>query len=156
MNITSEWDRSGQEVRVRTITITIDPEDDPDGHINGLVSRERLEAFLRAYARPGDYGAPEDAEDARLLLQRFAFVAAMCARRLEGMQLAARDQWGMGWGTIANARESSRSTVKYQITATREQYADQGAWYDAAGLHLGTPGDAVAALEDTARQDDGE
>ena len=156
MNITSDWDRDGQQMRVRTITITLDPEDDPDGHINGLVSRERLEAFLRAYARPGDYGAPGDAEDARLLLQRFAFVAAMCARRLEGMQLAARDQWGMGWGTIANARESSRSTVKYQITTAREHYAEQGAWYDEDGLHLGTAAGAMAALEAAARQDDGE
>ena len=52
----------------------------------------------------------------------FAFVAKMCASRLEGMQLEARDRWGMSWGTIARAVEESRSTVKGQILNARARY----------------------------------
>ena len=88
--------------RPQTITITLTPEDDPAGHIVGLLIRERLEAFLRCYPRPTEeYAGCADEHEARDLLLKFAFVAKMCASRLEAMQLEARDRWGMSWGTIA-------------------------------------------------------
>lgn len=139
--------------RPETITISLDPGDDPDGHIMGLLVRGRLEAFLTAYPRPGDpYTGCADDADARDLLLRFAFVAQMCASRLDGMQLEARDRWGMGWGTIASAVDGSRQTVKDQILRTRRSYIDAGYWYDAAGLHRGTPEEAYAATERAASQ----
>lgn len=142
---------------IRSITITLDPEtDDPDGHIAGLILRGRLDAFLRAYARPGDLGAPADPGDAYALLTAFGFVTAMCTNRLEAMQVAARDQWLMGWGTIAAALESSRSTVKSRIQATRRRFVDSGVWYDPAGIHAEDPDTARQAVKRAFVADDEE
>jgi hypothetical protein len=142
VNITAAGDGDGG----RTVTIRLAPADDPDGHILRLLTTGRLESFLRAYARPGDLGAPEDAEEARELLLGFAFVAGMSEGRMDAMLLAARDQWDMSWGRIARACDAPRQTVKDAILRIRRQYAEQGAWYDADGLHRGTPGQAAAAL----------
>lgn len=131
--------------RAQTITITLDPSDDPDGHIMGLLVRERLDAFLRCYPRPGDLGSPGDPDDAQILLQRFAFVTGMCSSRLDAMLVAARYQHHLGWGTIATAAELPRSTVRDHILATRDRYADDGIWYDPAGLRRGTPEEARRA-----------
>jgi hypothetical protein len=132
--------------RAETITISLTPEDDPDGHIVGLLMRDRLEAFLAAYPRPADgFAGCRTQDEAYTRLTAFAFVANMCASRLDGMQLEARDRWGMGWGTIASAVDSSRQTVKDQILRIRRSYIDSGAWYGAAGLHRGTPAEAYEA-----------
>jgi hypothetical protein len=155
MEIKAKWGKAGDgpEKRVTSITIEVGPGDDPDGHISGLISRGRLEAFLRAYARPHDLGAPEDKGEAYALLSGFAYVANMCTDRREAMQLAARDQWGMGWGTIAAAAERSRSTVKGQVQSARTRYAEVGDWWDAGGLHHGTPEQAAGAGLRARRQD---
>lgn len=147
MNITWQMDQGqGDTARPARIVIDLAPEDDPDGHLTGLLLRGRLAAFLRAYARPGDLGAPESASDAYDLLSAFGYVTNMCNSRLEAMQLAARDQWCMGWGTIAAAVELARSTVKGRIQATRERFAERGVWYDLTGVHRADP---VTALEAT-------
>jgi hypothetical protein len=138
----------GPERAVSSITITLAPGDDPLGMIGGIILRDRLEAFLRVYATPGDLGNPADAADAVRLLAAVSEVYAMTGTRLEAMQLAARDQWNMGWGSIATAMDRSRSTVKGQVQAIRRRYEDDGLWYDLDGLHCG---DRLTAAEQTGR-----
>lgn len=121
----------------KTITITVEPSDDPHGHINGLLLRERLEAFLVVFANASNYPADATAEDIRDLLLRFGYVANATGPRLDGLLLAARDQFGLGWGTIANALDRPRTTVKERIVKLRREHAAMGAYYDADGLHLG-------------------
>lgn len=153
---TTKRDNPGTESRVRQIVIDLNPADDPDGHLAGLLVRGRLEAFLRAYPQPGTHGSPASAGDAYDLLSRFAFVAEMCQARLEGMQLAARDQWGMSWRTIAAAVEGKTTTVKRQILKQRGETAALGYWYDVDGLHTGTVYQAADAFDGAVRQDDDE
>jgi hypothetical protein len=139
------------ERRLTSITIHLAPAEDPDGHLVGLVQRERLAGALTAYARPLDYGtAGMSRAEFTVALARVAFVANMLDRRREGMELAARDMHRIGWGTIADAVEAPRSTVRDRITETREVYAEHGAWWDASGVHLGSPAEARAAIGNTA------
>jgi hypothetical protein len=76
----------------------------------------------------------------------FAAIASPAVRQLGKMQLAARDQWGFGWGTIANAVGVPRSTVRGQIETARRYYATSGIWFDQDGEHKGTAEQAAAAL----------
>lgn len=148
MNITwtpGEPLADGTGRRARTITITLDDADDPAGHIVGLLMRDRLEAFLRCYPRPGDLAYQAGPDDAQDLLQRFAFVTGMCTSRLDAMLVAARYQRDLSWQTIATATELPRSTVRDHILATRDRYADDGVWYDTDGVHRGAPEEAHAA-----------
>src|SRR5262249_7085947 len=132
VKITHRETRDGSEV----ITITLSRQgDDPRSYIEILASQGLLAAFLRAYGRPDDLGGPASVDEARDLLTRFAYVVRRASDRLEDMQLAARDQWHMGWGAIATAVDLSRSTVKGQIQATRIHCAGKGSWYDATGRH---------------------
>jgi hypothetical protein len=76
----------------------------------------------------------------------FADIASPAVRQLGKMQLAARDQWGFGWGTIASAVGVPRSTVRGQIETARRYYATFGTWFDQDGEHKGTAEEAAAAL----------
>jgi hypothetical protein len=71
----------------------------------------------------------------------------LCNSRLEHLEVAARDQWNLGWGTIASAEDRPRSTIRERIRAARRRYADQGAWFTAQGLQLGTSEQAYAAIQ---------
>lgn len=140
--------------RTSSISITLEPEDDPDGYIVGLLMNDRLAAFLACFAHTSKFPA-EDALDAREVLMRFAYVHYHCRGRMEMLQLAARDQFGLGWGTIANAVEGSRSTVKGQILAARDRSAESGYFWDPAGLHHTDPATArtAALMADIGRED---
>jgi hypothetical protein len=133
------------ERRASQIVITIDAGEDPDGHIVGLLMRDRLETFLRIYPRPMEFPA-EDAAYARSMLGEFAFVAGICRNRMEMLLLAARDQYGLSWAVIADQAEMNRSTARDHVMATRKQFAEMGWWFDGAGAHQGTPEEASAAL----------
>jgi hypothetical protein len=136
MRITSKSTDDGGLV----VTITLSrQDDDPRSCLDILAGQGLLQAFLRAYGRPDDLGGPDSMDEASDLLTRYAYVVRRAQDRLEDMQLAARDQWGLGWGAIARAVDLSRSTVKGQIQASRARYADNGLWYDAAGRHQATP-----------------
>ncbi len=76
---------------------------------------------------------------------RFARIVNGAAARLGELQLAARDQWGFGWGTIATAVGLSRSTVRGQIETARRDLAAKGTWFDQDGKHDGTPAEAASA-----------
>jgi hypothetical protein len=138
------------------IIIDLAPEDDPDGLLAELGLSGQLEAFLRAYPRPGDLGKPADPDEALDLLAKFARVHDGSAGRLEEMMLAARDQWRHGWGAIATAAGLPRSTVKGRIVTARERRAQIGQWYDARGFHLASPERARRAAEEARHRDDGE
>jgi hypothetical protein len=145
VNITWQITTEGGYPRPALIAIELDPEDDPDGRVADLLVRGHLAAFLRLYARHDDLGAADSAEEAYSLLTAFGAITAMCNSRLEAMQLAARDQWRMGWGRIAKAVVVARSTVKDRIQATRERYSEEGHWYDGGGFHTGSPEAARSA-----------
>lgn len=141
-------DGEGDKQRMARITIELAPEDDPHGFLVGLVWRKRLEAFLQAFAKPAEYGATEyDTKEFQDLLDRFGYIGYHVALRLDGMMLAARDWFGIGWGTIATTVERPRQTVKDQITASRREAANAGHWYDSAGLHEGSGIEACAAID---------
>lgn len=142
MRLAHQYSEDG---RLTQITVHLAPEDDPELYLGQLIDTGLLWHFLRAYARPRDLGAPGSAEDAYRLLEAFAYITDKCNSRLEAMQLAARDQWRMGWGRIATAVHLARSTVKGRIQAARDRYAQQGIWYDADGIHQGTPEAARSA-----------
>jgi hypothetical protein len=149
-------EQDGETMRLRSITIELDRDDDPDGHLVGLCVRGRLEAFLQTYPRPGDlgWGSGITVGTARSLLGGLSFVTGMCDGRLEAMMVAARDWMGMTWGEIASATDQDRSTVRRHIIRERDLMAGSGAWYDLAGLHTG---DKEKALEHAraARETDG-
>jgi hypothetical protein len=154
-----EWEL-GHELADKTrrpskIEITLEPDDDPDGYIVGLLMQERLGDFLSCFANTRRFPAADKLE-AREVLMHFAYVASHCAGRLEMLQLAARYQFGLGWGTIANAVEGSRSTVRDQILAARERAADRGWWWDDGGLNHSDPATArtAAKMMDIVRGDD--
>lgn len=88
-------------------------------------------------------GSRDDAKDR---LGRFARIASAAGEQLERLQLAARDQAGLGWGTIAAAVGVSRSTIRGQIQSTRRDYAAQGRWFDSRGEHQGTADETASAL----------
>lgn len=149
MDITWRMD-DGEDDRRRLaeVTIKLVPEDDPHGYLVGLLWHKRLEAFLQIFAKPAEYGATgHDAAEFRDLLNRFGYVGYHVAMRLDGMMLAARDWFGIGWGTIATTVERPRQTVKDQIIANRKESARIGHWYDSAGLHEGTGTEASAAID---------
>jgi hypothetical protein len=141
MRITRKNAGSGRQ----TITVTLDAHDDPASLIANLADSGRLAGFLRVYGRPGDLGGPSSQDEARELLEQLAAVTRRAEDRLEDAQLAARDQWGLGWGAIATAVDLSRSTVKGQIQASRSRCAGDGIWYDAGGRHEKTPAAAHEA-----------
>jgi hypothetical protein len=142
MNITRQY---SEDSELTQITVHLAAGDDPELYLEQLVEAGLLGHFLRAYARPGDLGAPDSAENAYRLLEAFAYITDKCNSRLEAMQLAARDQWRMGWGRIATAVHLARSTVKGRIQAARDRHAQQGIWYDADGINRGTPEAARSA-----------
>jgi hypothetical protein len=107
--------------KIAQIIIDLKPEDDPCDGITELLAKGWLEAFLRAYPRPDDLGKPADAAEALNLLTGVARLHNRCAERLDEMMLAARDQWGHGWGTIATAVNLPRSTVKGRIQVASER-----------------------------------
>jgi hypothetical protein len=123
MKIAINGGRPGRSTETITVTLNL-PDDDPNGHLRALLATGQLEALLRVCAQPTDLGAPDDRGEALALLERFAEVTRTCADRLQAMQLAARDRWGMTWGTIATAVDLSRSTTKGQIEAARARQAN--------------------------------
>jgi hypothetical protein len=141
--------------RLARITITFTPEDDPHGYLVGLVWNKRLEAFLRVFAKPAEWGATGYSEqEFRDLLNAAGYVDYHFRGRLEGMMLAARDQYGMGWGTIAATLERPRQTVRDQIRAIRRDFARQGSWYDSSGFHHGGGRDALEVCAGTERHEE--
>lgn len=154
INWTIDREDVHSEGHVSRIVIDLEPGDDPDQHIAGLLIRGRLEAFLRTYPKPVDLGSPANAADALELLSGLSFVTGMCQARLEAMQLAARDQWQLGWGSIASAVESSRTTVKRQILKARGELAAKGGWYDPAGFHLGSVHESASAFDGALQRDE--
>jgi hypothetical protein len=131
----------------RTITITYHPDEDPDGWIQGLITRDYLGDFLAAYALAGDglTGCGSD-DAARWRLRALAYVTHQADGRLGGALLQARDQYRMGWTSIAAAVDLPRQTVKDRIVRTRQRHAAKGYWFAADGLHHDTPDAAHAAL----------
>jgi hypothetical protein len=135
----------GGTQRPARIVIDLGPQDDPDGHIADLLVGGDLAAFLRLYARAGDFGGAASADEAYRLLAGFGHITALCNMHLDDLQLAARDQWRMGWGQIAEAVHSARSTVRDRIQAARKRCAEVGHWYDVGGFHRGSPEAARSA-----------
>jgi hypothetical protein len=111
-------------------------------------ARERLEflAEFAGYVSDLSRISAGTRDDVLEHLGWFAAIASPAVRQLGKMQLAARDQWGFGWGTIANAVGVPRSTVRGQIEAARRYYAASGIWFDQDGEHKGTAEEAAAAL----------
>ncbi len=141
--------------RTSEITITMEADEDPDGYIVGLLMNQRLGDFLKVFAQTGAFPA-EDELEALDVLMHFAYVAHHCQARLDMLQLAARDQFGLGWGTIATAVEGNRSTVRGQILAARNRAAESGYFWDQNGLHHTDPATArtAALMTDIALGDD--
>lgn len=141
--------------RTSSIEISLDADDDPDGYIVGLLQYGRLEAFLKCFPFLDRFPA-EDKLDAREMLMNFAYVANHCQGLLGTLQLAARDQFGLGWGAIASAVEGNRSTVRGQILAARDRAAERGYFWDPDGLHHTDPATArtTALMADIGRDED--
>ena len=131
----------------RTITITYHPDEDPDGWITGLITRDYLGDFLTAYALAGEgLTGCSTTDDARARLAALAYVTHQADGRLGGALLQARDQFRLGWTRIATAADMPRQSVKDRIIRTRRKHAAIGYWFAADGLHHGTPDAAHAAL----------
>lgn len=134
---------SGPGRPAQTITIVIEPGEDPLAHLNGLFVTGRLEAFLRVYSGV-NAAEPRDKEDAQTLLVRFGFVANMVTANLNDLLWASRDTIGLSWRTMATLTEQPPSTVRRWVDKWRTRSADSGYWRDANGLHKGTVADAKA------------
>lgn len=137
--------RSGIPER-QTITIEIEAGDDELGLINGLIIRERLDAFLRVWAQPSTLGNPQDEDEAYSLLSRFAFMAVSAESRLDDLLWACRDTLGWTWDKIAGASDLHPSAVRRRVAKTRERAAEGGRWRDRTGYHEGNRADARAEL----------
>lgn len=116
-----------------TITIEIEPGDDPDGFINGLILRERLDAVLSLVGRGSD--AAETRGDVAHLLVRGRSVSERLDASIEGVMWVARDTLEMTWKEIADAAERPKGSVRSIVERVRRARADQGYWRDAEGLH---------------------
>lgn len=143
----------GTAARPARVTIELAPSDDPAGRIAEMLADGELEAFLRAYGRDTDLGAPANAADALDVLTKFGHVHNRSIGRLKGLMLAARDQWGYGWGTIAQAVGMPRTTVKERIQTARQNYAAMGQWYDADGYHHASTDTAQNAIRPACERD---
>ncbi|MFF5265123.1 hypothetical protein ACFY4C_40085 [Actinomadura viridis] len=118
------------------IIIGLDEADDPSGVLYEALIRGRLETLLTVLGRPANGGVSTE-QELKDTLWDFAFMAYTSGARLDDLLLRARDQYGLGWGTIATLADRPRSTIKDRITSTRRAYAAEGQWYDATGLHFG-------------------
>jgi len=128
------------------IVIEIEPEDDPQGNLSGLVWRGRLEAWLRRYGKPQQ--DPADADEAWDTLVRFAFAANMTEGRYDELLWTCRDTVGMSWGRMTLACDGlPKTTIRRRVAKIREQYANEHhMWRDRGGLHKGTAAEAAAHL----------
>jgi len=122
----------------QTITIEIEPGDDPAQIINGLLVRGRLGALMRMLGQGHDL-AITDSGDLAELLTAGGYVAGRIAVAHELLMWAARDTWGASWRHIAARTEVPVSTVRRRVAAVRAERAEAGWWRDAEGLHRATP-----------------
>jgi len=132
---------NGDGIPTQTITITIEPGDDPNAHLNGLVfPGHRLASFLQVYAGTGL--EPKDADDAWDSLVHFGYVANMTNSRINDLMWACRDTVGLSWRKISSATERPTSTIRRTIKEWRESLASRGYWRDASGIHRGEVAEA--------------
>lgn len=132
-----EQDGEGIVTR-QTITIEIEPGDDPSGLINGLVVRDRLRSFLRLYGQGADVQVTSET-DLRHLLLDVAFVAEVFDTRVAGLLWMARDTLGMSWRELERQTEIPAATIRRRVAEERARSTESGWWRDAAGIHRADP-----------------
>lgn len=130
----------------QTITIRIRPDDDPYGVINGLIVRGRLEKALRILALGGDHVDALTPHEAREVLAGAAWVAQRAGVELDRAMWACKDSLGMSWRDIATAADADISWVRRHVAKLRSLEAETGRWRTPAGLHRGTPAEALGHL----------
>ncbi|MFI0487653.1 hypothetical protein [Actinomadura sp. 9N215] len=129
-------DRDSAAGPAQTITIEIEPGDDPYGLINGLVMSDKFIPWLTVYGNATYFSQNDVGEDEMyFVLARFGSVANRGTEKIGQLMVIARDQYGMSWGRIATALDKPRTTVKRHITNERRSLANAGIWYDANGEH---------------------
>lgn len=128
---------SPEDTRPERVTITIELDsrtDDPAGHLWGLLMAGRLANVLRVYAHGQGVPVENDGDLWDLMTDAGRF-ANRLDTAVNGLMWAARDTHGKTWGTIANALERPRKSVRNIVERVRDAYARNGYWRDADGLH---------------------
>ncbi|GLY82051.1 hypothetical protein Airi01_103180 [Actinoallomurus iriomotensis] len=135
----------------QTITIEIEPGDDPIGIINGLVLKNRLDAVLRLLGN--SFGS--DLEDGELwdLMVSSGYFANLTESKVNDLMWAARDTHGMSWRKIARAFEMHQSTIRRRVAKLRREYAEQGIYRTASGVHRASKAKALEVLADAESMD---
>lgn len=137
-----------------TITITVPKAEDPKGYIQDMLDKDRFRLLLEAIGRPLRFDWIADSTEMANLLIAMGWMEKKVGSRLGGLMLAARDQFGMGWGEIATCTETPRQTVKSRILRLRKSYADLGAVYTPDGGYADIgPVAALAVIDRHERSD---
>lgn len=121
MKITQEIHEMDQDRAVparQTITIEVEPGDDPTGYLNGLILNGTLEAFLTVYAG-ADAASLAGDPDLWHLLVRFGKVANRSEAKLDQLMESAKSNAGYSWRQIESATEIPQATVRRRVQRNR-------------------------------------
>lgn len=141
----------------QTITIEIEPGDDPQGHIAGLIFHSRLESFLRGFGNPEQFASPTmTADDFRALLTTYGHVAAGVESVNDLLLAIGRDQHGLSWRVLEAETGIPQATIRRRVSAQRARMAERGRWINATGIQWTDPDNAAQHASILDFQDTGE
>lgn len=139
-----------------TLTITFTTEEDPQAILADMGNTTHLKSFLLALAQNGYLGGAVTRRRILDLIRDTAWCADRGQEALYGLAVRGRDQYGLGWGTIATELNLSRSTTRDRISRIRLALASsRGIYIDRSGVHQATPQRAVQAAAHRTRVEQG-
>ncbi|SHK96443.1 hypothetical protein SAMN05421803_14918 [Nocardiopsis flavescens] len=138
MDVTWQHPEGEGDPRIGPITLTPDAIEALSPTLGALVTAEeggtRLGRVLGALVAPGST-ARAGAEEIGRILWALALMGADLPRALDRTMVAARDHYGLSWGTIATSAGVPRATVRRRIATARRTLAEAGIYVDGAGEH---------------------